>query len=47
MEVGTSLSYPGELYGKLHDAVIYRTRRDGKKFTRRQRGNQIILWRIA
>jgi hypothetical protein len=47
MEVGTSLTFHADLYGRLHDAVTYRARRDGKKFTRRQRDSQIILWRLA
>jgi hypothetical protein len=47
MEVGTSLTFHADLYGRLHDAVTYRARRDRKKFTRRQRGETIIVWRLA
>ena len=42
-----SMSFHADLYGRLHDAVTYRARRDRKKFTRRQRGETIIVWRLA
>jgi hypothetical protein len=47
LEIGASLSFHTDLYGRLHDAVTYRVRRDGKKFTRRASADVLIVWRIG
>ena len=46
MQVGASLLSHTDLYGRLHDAVTYRARRDKKKFKRGSEGRP-SLWRLA
>jgi hypothetical protein len=45
--VGDSLTFAADLYSSLHNACLYRMRRDNRKYTQRQRGETIIVWRLA
>jgi len=47
LEVGCSLSFPADLYTQLNNALVYRTRKYGKTFTRRACGDVLIVWRLA
>jgi hypothetical protein len=47
LKVGGHLTFPANLYTQLNNALVFRTRRDGKKFTRRVVGDNIILWRLS
>jgi hypothetical protein len=47
MQVGCSLSFHADLYTQLNNALVYRTRKHGMKFTRRASGNTLTIWRLA
>ena len=47
LQIGDSLTYHADLYVGLHNAILYRRRRDKKRFTQRQRGDVAIVWRLA
>jgi hypothetical protein len=47
LQVGDSLTFNADLYVGLHNAILYRRRRDKKRFTQRQRGDVTIVWRLA
>ena len=47
LQVGDSLTFHADLYSSLHNALLYRRRRDKRKYTQRQRGDVTIVWRLA
>ena len=47
LQVGDSLTFHSDLYVSLHNALLYRRRRDKRKYTQRQRGETTIVWRLA
>jgi hypothetical protein len=47
LQVGCSLSFPTDLYTQLNNALVYRTRKYGKTFTRRASGDVLIVWRLS
>jgi hypothetical protein len=47
LQVGGSVTFPVDLYTKVNNALVFRTRRDKKKFTRRASGDVLIVWRLA
>ena len=47
IDVGNSLTFPADLYFNLHNALLYRRRRDKRKYTQRQHGDVTIVWRLA
>ena len=47
LEVGDSLTFSATLYTQLNNAVVYRTRKYGKKFTRRASGDTLTIWLLA
>jgi hypothetical protein len=47
LQVGCRLSFPADLYTLLNNALVYRTRKYGKTFTRRASGDVLIVWRLA
>jgi hypothetical protein len=47
LQVGGSVTFPVDLYTKLNNALVFRTRREKKKFTRRASGDVLIVWRLS
>jgi hypothetical protein len=45
LEVGQSTSFPNETLSSLCACMQYRQRRYGKKFTRRNEGDTVRVWR--